>query len=93
MSSPISTVAGRGGVDIISLPIAARLSSSESLLPYAKKRLTNYRKLGLSRASLGGDVLADWGFDKEEAQDLSEALGNLTAAYDDRMNDTSTDSD
>ena len=78
---------------MLATPVAARVTSSDSLLPYTKTRLTSFRKLGLSRASVGGAVLEDWGFAKEDAQDLAEALGNLASAYSDRMFDSETDSD
>jgi len=93
LPNPITTIAGRGGVDVLSVPVAARVTSSESLLPYVRGRLMSFRKLGLSRASVGGGVLEDWGFAKEEAQDLAEVLGNLASAYSDTTYDSSTDSD
>lgn len=93
LPNPIASTAGRGGLDVLSTPIAARVTSNDSLLPYVKGRLTSFRKLGLSRASVGGGVLEDWGFAKEEAQDLAEGLGNLASAYSDRRYDSSTDSD
>lgn len=89
----IASPAGRGGVDVLSIPVAARVTSSDSLLPYVKGRLTSFRKLGLSRASVGGGVLEDWGFEKQESQDLAEVLANLAGAYSDRVHDSSTDSD
>ncbi|KAG0571172.1 hypothetical protein M758_6G207800 [Ceratodon purpureus] len=93
LPNPIASTAGRGGLDVLSIPIAARVTSTDSLLPYVKGRLTSFRKLGLSRASVGGGVLEDWGFAKEEAQDLAEGLGNLASAYSDRRFDSATDSD
>lgn len=93
LPNSIASVAGRGGLDILSIPVAARLTSRDSLLPYVKGRLMSFRKLGLSRASIGGGVLEDWGFMKEEVQDLAEVLGNLAGAYSDRMHASSTDSD
>lgn len=93
LPNPIASTTGRGGADVLSIPVAARVTSSDSLLPYAKGRLTSFRKLGLSRASVGGGVLEDWGFAKEEAQDVAEVLGNLASAYNDRMHDSASDSD
>lgn len=93
LPNPITSVAGRGGVDVLSMPVAARVTSSDALLPYVKGRLMSFRKLGLSRASVGPGVLEDWGFAKEEAVDLAEVLGNLAGAYSDRAYDSSTDSD
>lgn len=93
LPNPIASTTGRGGLDVLSSPVAARVTSSDSLLPYVKGRLLNFRKLGLSRGSVGGGVLEDWGFAKEEAQDLAEVLGNLASAYSDRSYDSSTDSD
>lgn len=89
----MSSVAGRGGLDVVSAPVAARITSSNSLLPYLKERLINIRKWGLSRASLGSGVLEDWGIGKEETQDLAEILSDLTVAYGERMHDSSSDSD
>lgn len=85
----IASTAGRGGLDVLSTPIAARVTSSDSLLPYVKGRWMSFRKLGLSRASVGSGVLEDWGFAKEEAQELAEVLSNLTSAYSDRNYDSS----
>ena len=93
LPNPMASTAGRGGLDVLSTPVAARVTSSDSILPYVKGRLMSFRKLGLSRASVGGGVLEDWGFAKEEAQDLAEVLGNLASAYSNRSYDSSTDSD
>lgn len=69
------------------------MTSRDSLLPYVKNRLTSFRKLGLSRGSVGGGVLDDWGFSKEESQDLAECLGNLVGAYSENVYESESDSD
>lgn len=45
----------------------------------------SFCKLGFLWVLIGGGVLEDWGFMKEEVQDLVEVLGNLVGVYSDRM--------
>ncbi|CAK9871100.1 unnamed protein product [Sphagnum jensenii] len=90
----VSQTAGRGGLDIVSSSVAARVSTGESMLPYVKERSTNFRNLGVSRSSVGSRILEEWGFAKEEAHDLGESLGDLVTAYGERRGDEgSSDSD
>ncbi len=90
----VSQTAGRGGLDIVSSSVAARVSTGESMLPYVKERSTNFCNLGVSRSSVGSHILEEWGFAKEEAHDLGESLGDLVSAYGERRGDEgSSDSD
>jgi hypothetical protein len=90
----VSQTPGRGGLDIVSSSVAARVSTGESMLPYVKERSTNFRNLGVSRSSVGSHILEEWGFAKEEAHDLGESLGDLVSAYGERREDEgSSDSD
>ncbi|KAK3140103.1 hypothetical protein QOZ80_5AG0395890 [Eleusine coracana subsp. coracana] len=71
----------KGSLDVVSIPMAARLRSSSAVLPFIEKRSASLQKLGLARGSLGSQVLRDWGFGKEEVEDMGEHLAKLLRPF------------
>lgn len=67
----------RGSLDIHSIPMAARLRSSTAILPFLEKRLHNLRRFGIQPGALGGGLVRDWGFGKDEIEDMGETLSKM----------------
>lgn len=93
LSSPIAGTEGRGGLDVLSIPIATRLRSSKAILPYLEKRLQNLRSWGIARASPGGQLLEEWGLQKADVEELGESLSEMVHSFDGSFMETSSDSD
>ncbi|XP_065875823.1 uncharacterized protein [Euphorbia lathyris] len=91
LSSPIPGSSCRGSLDVHSIPMAARLRSSSAILPFLEKRLLNIRKYGIDRGA-GAELLRDWGFGKEEVEEIEENLHKMVSTLDQRYQDSS-DSD
>ncbi|KAI3960655.1 hypothetical protein MKX01_003829 [Papaver californicum] len=93
LSSPIPGFQpARSSLDVHSVPMAARLRSSNAVLPFLDKRLSNFRRFGMDRGAAGIGLLHDWGFGKEEVDDMGEALSKLVSTLDPYSQDSS-DSD
>jgi hypothetical protein len=60
--------------------MAARLRSSNAALPFIERRSLSLQKLGVARGALGTQILRDWGFGKEEIEDLAEHLARMVRA-------------
>ncbi|XP_024978775.1 protein misato homolog 1 isoform X2 [Cynara cardunculus var. scolymus] len=82
----------RGSLDVHSIPMAARLRSTTAVLPFLENRLNNIHKLGIERGSIGADVLRDWGFGKEEVEEIGESISKMVLALDPQQG-YSSDSD
>ncbi|KAL6622531.1 hypothetical protein ACP70R_032410 [Stipagrostis hirtigluma subsp. patula] len=82
----------KGSLDVVSVPMAARLRSSSAILPFIEKRSTSLQKLGVARGALGSQVLRDWGFGKEEVEDMNEHLAKMLRPFYPEM-DLTSDSD
>ncbi|KAM0854967.1 hypothetical protein ACQ4PT_050083 [Festuca glaucescens] len=67
----------KGSLDVESIPMAARLRSSNAVLPFIERRSLSLQKLGVARGALGTQILRDWGFGKEEIEDLAEHLARM----------------
>ncbi|KAL4582375.1 hypothetical protein LXL04_006922 [Taraxacum kok-saghyz] len=78
--------------DVESVPMAARLRSSTAILPFLENKLGNIRKFGLERGSIGAEVLRNWGFGREEVEEIGENYSKLVLALDPHQ-DYSSDSD
>ncbi|KAK9119558.1 hypothetical protein Scep_017651 [Stephania cephalantha] len=92
LDKPISRSQSRTSLDVHSIPMAARLRSSNAVLPYIEKRLGNLRKLGIQRGSPGTGLLQSWGLEKEEVEDMGEVLSKMVQALNPRPEESS-DSD
>lgn len=57
--------------------MAARLRSTNAVLPFLENRLGNLRKLGIARGALGTPLLENWGFGREDVEDMGERLSNM----------------
>ncbi|KAM7250701.1 hypothetical protein ACFE04_022584 [Oxalis oulophora] len=90
---PISSSPSRGSLDVHSIPMAARLRSSTSILPFLENRLSNLRRFGIDRGAPGSEVVRSWGFGKEDVEDMGENLAKLVKALDPDMGFISSDSD
>ncbi|KAL8540877.1 hypothetical protein ACS0TY_002209 [Phlomoides rotata] len=75
--TPVSSSASRGSLEVHSVPMAARLRSSNAVLPFLENRLGNLRKLGIARGALGTELLGNWGFEREDVEDMGETLSNM----------------
>ncbi|XP_059066071.1 uncharacterized protein LOC131063724 isoform X2 [Cryptomeria japonica] len=93
LSSPFAGTQGRGGLDVLSIPIATRLRSSKAILPYLEKRLQNLRNWGIARGSPGGQLLEGWGLQKADVEDLGESLSEMVLSFDGTLMETSSESD
>ncbi|KAA8535780.1 hypothetical protein F0562_030786 [Nyssa sinensis] len=82
LGSPISGNPSRGSLEIHSIPMAARLRSSTTVLPFLQNRLGNLRRFGLERGALGTEILRSWGFGKDELEDTGETLSNMVRTLD-----------
>lgn len=82
----------KGPLDIQSIPMAARLRSSNAILPFISNRLENLRKFGIQRGALGGELLRSWGFAKDELEDMGETLSTMAKSLS-PYSDVSSDSD
>uniref|UniRef100_A0A1D1YRF7 Protein misato 1 n=1 Tax=Anthurium amnicola TaxID=1678845 RepID=A0A1D1YRF7_9ARAE len=67
----------RGSLEISSIPMAARLRSSSAILPFIQKRSDDLRRFGVARGAAGAQVLHDWGFSKDEVEDMEEGLSKM----------------
>lgn len=94
LSNPLSGSGSgsRGSLDVHSIPMAARLRSTTAVLPFLENRLNNIRKFGIERGSIGVDVLRNWGFGKEEIEEIGENLSKMVLALDPELG-YSSDSD
>ncbi|WVZ90724.1 hypothetical protein U9M48_037003 [Paspalum notatum var. saurae] len=64
----------KGSLDIVSVPMLARLRSSNAIVPFIERRSASLQRLGMARGTLGSQILRDWGFGKEEVEDMGEHL-------------------
>ncbi|RZC45220.1 hypothetical protein C5167_038161 [Papaver somniferum] len=93
LGSPIpGSLPRRSSLDVHSVPMAARLRSSNDVLPFLDKRLSNLRKFGMDRGAAGIGLLQNWGFAKEEVDEMGESLSKLVLALNPYSQDSS-DSD
>ncbi|OAY81458.1 Protein misato, partial [Ananas comosus] len=83
----------KGSLDVESVPIAARLRSSKAILPFIETRYMNLHKYGLARGSRGDELLRDWGFGREEVEDMGENMSRMLLALDPLSEEASSDSD
>ncbi|KAI3500508.1 hypothetical protein L1887_36330 [Cichorium endivia] len=94
LSNPVSgSNSRRGSLDVQSIPMAARLRSSTAILPFLENRLVNIKKFGLERGSIGAEVLRNWGFGREEVEEIGENLSKLVSVLDPQQDYSSDDSD
>ncbi|XP_011092123.1 protein misato homolog 1 isoform X1 [Sesamum indicum] len=92
LDTPISESASRGSLEVHSIPMAARLRSSSCILPFLENRLENLRKFGIARGALGSELLASWGFGKDDVEDMGETLSNMVRTLN-PVSELSSDSD
>ncbi|XP_077215367.1 plasma membrane, autoregulation-binding site, misato segment II, myosin-like, tubulin/FtsZ protein [Tasmannia lanceolata] len=89
---PIPGFQRRGSLGVSSIPMAARLRSSNAILPYIEKRLANLRRFGTDTGAPGAEVLRSWGFQRDDVQDMGEGLSKMVKALDPHS-EVSSDSD
>jgi len=82
----------KGSLDVVSVPMAACLRSSSAIVPFIERRSTSLQRLGVARGTLGSQVLRDWGFGKEEVEDMGEHLAKMLRPFYPEM-DLTSDSD
>ncbi|CAN6352186.1 unnamed protein product [Urochloa humidicola] len=79
----------KGSLNVVSVPMAARLRSSNVIVPFIERRSASLQRLGMARGVMGSQILQDWGFAKEEVQDMSEHLANMLRPFHPEMDLTS----
>lgn len=77
LETPIVGPSSRDSLDVHSIPMAARLRSSTAILPFLEKRLHNLRRYGIQQGALGSGLIKDWGFGKDEIEDMGETLSKM----------------
>lgn len=77
LDMPISDSASRGSLEVHSIPMAARLRSSNAVLPFLENRIENLRKFGIARGAIGTELVRNWGFGMDELEDMGETLSKL----------------
>ncbi|KAL5206520.1 hypothetical protein ABZP36_034729 [Zizania latifolia] len=82
----------KGSLDIESIPMVTRLRSSSVILPFIERRSGSLQKHGVARGAIGSQVLRDWGFGREEVEDMGEHLAKLLLPFHPEM-DLTSDSD
>lgn len=82
----------KGPTEIVSIPMSARLRSTNAILPFIEKRVENLRRFGVQRGAMGAQLLRNWGFDKDEVEDMGEVLSKMVLSLDPHP-EMSTDSD
>lgn len=75
-----------------SIPVATRLRSSSAIVPFLEKRSADLREYGIARGAPGAGLLCDWGFGKDEVDDMGEHFMKLLTAFNPHSGTTS-DSD
>lgn len=93
LGTPDSGIPSRGSLDIHSIPMAARLRSSTAILPFLEKRLHNLRRYGIQQGALGGGLIRDWGFGKDEIEDMGETLSKMVITLNPSFEEESSESD
>ncbi|PIN21857.1 Members of tubulin/FtsZ family [Handroanthus impetiginosus] len=92
LDTPVSDSPSRGSLEVHSVPMAARLRSTTAVLPFLQNRLENLRKFGIARGALGTELLRNWGFGRDDVDDLAEALSNMVTTLN-PVSELSSDSD
>uniref|UniRef100_A0A2P2LQU8 Carboxypeptidase n=1 Tax=Rhizophora mucronata TaxID=61149 RepID=A0A2P2LQU8_RHIMU len=82
LSSPIPGSSPRGSLDVHSIPVAARLRSSSAVLPFLQNRLSNLRRFGIQQGAPGTEIVRNWGFGKDEIEDMEEVLSKMVMTLD-----------
>jgi hypothetical protein len=82
----------KGPLAVGSVPMAARLRSSSAIAPFIERRSASLQRLGVARGTLGSQVLHDWGFGREEVEDMAEHLAKMLRPFYPEM-DLTSDSD
>lgn len=91
LATPIPGASSRGSLDVHSIPMAARLRSSNAVLPFLERRLTNLLRHG-TQGSSAAQLLRSWGFGREELEDMGESLSKMVLALNPHLL-SSSDSD
>ncbi|XP_022133259.1 protein misato homolog 1 isoform X2 [Momordica charantia] len=92
LATPISGASSRGSLDVHSIPMAARLRSSKAILPFLERRLTNLLRHGTAQGSSAASLLRNWGFGREELEDMGESVSKMVLALNPHSQ-SSSDSD
>ncbi|CAK9320371.1 unnamed protein product [Citrullus colocynthis] len=79
LATPIPGASSRGSLDVHSIPMAARLRSSNAVLPFLERRLRNLLRHG-TQGSSAAPLLRSWGFGREELEDMGESLSKMVLA-------------
>ncbi|KAJ3674356.1 hypothetical protein LUZ60_004972 [Juncus effusus] len=85
----------KGPLEVESVPIATRIRSSIAIKPFLDNRKNNIFKYGIVRGAKGLGFLKDWGFGKEEVDEMGENLAKMVRVFDSEFSagDESDESD
>lgn len=90
LGSPV--IGSRGSLEVHSIPLVARLRSSSAVLPFLENRLGNLRRFGTQQGAAGAELLRNWGFGKDELEEMGEMLSKMVVELD-PYSQMSSDSD
>lgn len=94
LDTPIpNSLSSRGSLEVTSIPMAARLRSTSSVLPFLECRLRNLKRFGLGQSGVGNEVVRSWGFGREELEEMGEWVTKMVGALDTSYSQATSDSD
>ena len=65
------------GPDVVAAPVLTRLATGPQLLPLLRHKISVMKSLGGRRGAPGAAILADWGFAREDTEEMVEQLQRL----------------
>ncbi|KAJ4770822.1 Protein misato-like protein 1 [Rhynchospora pubera] len=71
----------KGSLEVESVPVMTRLRSSIAIKPFIESRYNNLLRHGMLRGAKGADLLRDWGFGKDEVDDMGEYLSKMLRIF------------
>ncbi|KAF1873311.1 hypothetical protein Lal_00027349, partial [Lupinus albus] len=79
IGSEMTNSSSKGSIDVYSIPMAARLRSSNAVLPLLESKLQKLHRFGIERGAVGAEILRSWGFGKEELEEMEEMLSKMVS--------------
>ena len=74
---PGAVLSGCQNPDVTTVPVLTRLATGPQLLPLIRHKIAVMESLGGRRGAPGAAILADWGFAREDTEEMVEQLQRL----------------